>query len=57
MPYRNLRCFTLGSQLEWLYTRYSGSGDYKLSLYIRVAVQNMNSTLQLVYPCVWLLGC
>ena len=33
MPYRDLRCFTHGSLLERLYTRYSGSGDFKSSLY------------------------
>ena len=51
--YSDLRCFTHGSLLERLYTRYSGSGDSS-RLCIRVAAQNMNCTLQLT--CVWLLG-
>ena len=33
MPYRDLHCFTHGLLLERLHTRYSGSGDYKSSLY------------------------
>ena len=40
-PYRDMRCFTRGSPLERLHTRYSGSGDH---LCIRVAAQSINSS-------------
>ena len=50
MPYRDLRCFTHGSPLERLYTRYSGSGNYKSSLYTSSSAEHEQyvNALQLV---------
>ena len=59
MPYRELCCFTHGSPLERLYTRYSGSGDYKSSLYTSSSAEHeqyMYVHCSWCYPCVWLLG-
>ena len=40
MPYRDLRCFTHGSPLKRLHTRYSGSGAYKSSLYMSSSAEH-----------------
>ena len=41
VPYTgDLRCFTHGSLLERLRTRYNGSGDYKSSLYMSSSAEH-----------------